>query len=73
LTFVLQKRLQAIQKGDAASKRAEKIEIINTLKRIDPEIRALTADVTKRVNVVFCERPVQLTLIDYHPCLPLKN
>ncbi|XP_048728032.1 uncharacterized protein LOC125645991 isoform X2 [Ostrea edulis] len=42
------KRLQSSQKGDVASKRAEKIEIINTLKRIDPEIRALTADVTKR-------------------------
>ncbi|XP_061180517.1 DNA ligase 1-like isoform X2 [Saccostrea echinata] len=42
------KKLQPSQKGDIASKRSEKIEIINTLKTIDTEIRALTADVTKR-------------------------
>ncbi|XP_022318001.1 uncharacterized protein LOC111121140 isoform X2 [Crassostrea virginica] len=45
---VEQKKLQQSQKGDIASKRTEKIEIINTLKTIDTEIRALSADVTKR-------------------------
>lgn len=43
-----QKKLQPSQKGDIASKRTEKIEIINTLKAIDTEIRAISADVTKR-------------------------
>ena len=47
----MQKKLQQSQKGDIASKRTEKIEIINTLKTIDTEIRALSADVTKRVSV----------------------
>lgn len=45
---VEQKKQQSSQKGDIASKRTEKIEIINTLKAIDTEIRAISADVTKR-------------------------
>lgn len=49
---IIQKKLQPSQKGDIGSKRTEKIEIINTLKAIDTEIRAISADVTKRVSVV---------------------
>ena len=58
----MQKKLQQSQKGDIASKRTEKIEIINTLKTIDTEIRALSADVTKRVSV---QLPIHYTLIQW--------